>query len=193
MNLGDAILIAIVGFALLMSVRFRKNSDVMLKRLKDERIRLATDIARTRAEVAGYKNRLQVATMRRDNAAKEIEKRAKEAEDAEREVRRAEQTPPLRMYVLDRAQIRADKLWVVTFQREREGESDFTRIYRWTAERHVVVSANNPNEAEDRVRMRFPAAVGYRVLPPRPLQEVLHASRVALTQGPDGPEKEAAE
>jgi len=193
MHLGDIIMIAVVGLALLLSVRFRKSSDAMLRRLKDERVRLATEIARTRAEVAGYRNRVNVATMRKENAAKEIERRAKDAEDAEREVRKAERTPPLRIYVLDRAQIRADKLWVVTFQREREVESDFTRVYRWRSERHVVLSANNPTEAEDRVRMRFPAAVGYRLLPPRPLQEVLHASRVALTQGAEGSEQEAAE
>lgn len=176
--IGDVILIVVVGFALIMSVRFRKRGDALLRRMKEGRIRLATDIQRTRAESLSLKTRIGMAQQLKESSEKEVERRGKELAEAEALIHRASQQPPMRIYVMDRTQIRPERLWVVTFQRERDVETDFTRTYRWGAHRHLILSAGTAQEAEERVRLRFPAAVGYRLLPPRSHAEVTREMRL---------------
>jgi hypothetical protein len=96
----------------------------------------------------------------------------------------AEQAEPIRIHVLDRTQIKPDRLWVVTFQKDRPGtDNEFQRQARWADQRHFIISANASQEAEDRVKLRFPGASGFRILAPKALPDML---RLTASKQGDG-------
>lgn len=171
---GDIILIVVVGFALIFSVQLRKRNDHTVRTLRSERIRLASEVQRSQVKLARLKGELAATKQATNKATNEAEQHARLIAEAEQDVTVAEQAEPIRIHVLDRTQIKPDRLWVVTFQKDKPGtDNEFQRQARWSDQRHFIISANAAQEAEDRVKLRFPGASGFRILPPKALPDML--------------------
>jgi hypothetical protein len=174
---GDILMIFAVGLGLMFSVHLRKRNDHMVRTLRSERIRLAGEVQRAQVKLARLRVELAATKLENNKATSEAEQHARLIAEAEKDVVVAEKADPIRIHVLDRTQIKPDRLWVVTFQKDRPGtDNEFQRQARWADVRHFIISANIAQEAEDRVKLRFPGAMGFRIMPTRALPEVLRLS-----------------
>jgi hypothetical protein len=171
---GDFLLIFIVGIGLIFSVQLRKRNDHTVRTLRSERIRLAGEVQRAQVKLARLRGELASTKRAGKKATAEAEQHGRLIAEAEQDVFVAEQAEPIRIHVLDRTQIKPDRLWVVTFQKDRPGtDNEFQRQARWADQRHFIISANAPQEAEDRVKLRFPGASSFRILTPKALPDML--------------------
>ena len=171
---GDLFLIILVGFSLVASVGLRRRADVMLRQLRAQRFGLAAEIVRAQQALARARTREARARQQIELSEAEIERRERDLANVEEQLHEMAGTQTRRLHVLDRAQIRGDKLWVVSFLQEvGGGGSEFARLHRWDTARHFVLSAKSAQEAEERVRMRYPGISGYRLQAPRPLSDIV--------------------
>ncbi|HZH27227.1 MAG TPA: hypothetical protein VEY95_08600 [Azospirillaceae bacterium] len=186
---GDLFLIILVGLSLVASVGLRRRADLMLRNLREQRFRLAAEIARAQQALARGRTREARARQQIELAEAEIERRERDLANIEEQLHEMTGTQTRRLHVLDRAQIRGDKLWVVSFLQEAGGgDSEFARLNRWDKARHFVLSAKSVQEAEERVRMRYPGISGYRLQTPRPLSDIVAEAKAT----PSAPEAATA-